>query len=127
MLDESHHVSLGTDSRVAEPSASLIQHFSDGIFETAQSAELTHHREVCPIRRIPYGPHTSLWLRNARQASHPNVRRVYDIEMNGQHFLTMEYVEGEDLASLLRRIGPLARRQGFGDHAPNLHRSSGPA
>jgi hypothetical protein len=47
-------------------------------------------------------------VRNARQISHPNVCRVYDIgEVNGQHFLTMEYIDGEDLASLLRRIGRL--------------------
>ena len=47
-------------------------------------------------------------VRNARQVSHPNVCRVYDIgEVNGLHFLTMEYVDGEDLASLLRRIGRL--------------------
>jgi eukaryotic-like serine/threonine-protein kinase len=47
-------------------------------------------------------------VRLARQVSHPNVCRVYDIgESNGQHFLSMEYVGGEDLASLLRRIGRL--------------------
>jgi serine/threonine protein kinase len=47
-------------------------------------------------------------VRNARQVSHPNVCRVYDIgEYNQQHFLTMEYIDGEDLASLLRRIGRL--------------------
>ena len=47
-------------------------------------------------------------VRLARQVSHPNVCRVYDIgETNGQHFLSMEYVAGEDLASLLRRIGRL--------------------
>jgi serine/threonine-protein kinase len=47
-------------------------------------------------------------VRNARQVSHPNVCRVYDIgEVNGQHFLTMEYIDGEDLASLLGRIGRL--------------------
>src|SRR5262245_32092092 len=45
-------------------------------------------------------------VRTARQVSHPNVCRVYDVgEADGQHFLTMEYVDGEDLASLLRRIG----------------------
>ena len=34
--------------------------------------------------------------------------RVYDIgEIGGQHFLSMEYIDGEDLASLLRRIGRL--------------------
>src|SRR5262249_25751180 len=47
-------------------------------------------------------------VRLARQVSHPNVCRVYDIgEAGGQHFLSMEYVDGEDLASLLRRIGRL--------------------
>jgi eukaryotic-like serine/threonine-protein kinase len=47
-------------------------------------------------------------VRHARQISHPNVCRVYDIgEIEGRHFLSMEYVDGEDLASLLRRIGRL--------------------
>jgi serine/threonine-protein kinase len=47
-------------------------------------------------------------VRIARQVSHPSVCRVYDIgELEGQHYLSMEYVDGEDLASLLRRIGRL--------------------
>src|SRR6185503_12006902 len=47
-------------------------------------------------------------VRLARQVSHPNVCRVHDIgEVGGQHFLSMEYIDGEDLASLLRRIGRL--------------------
>jgi hypothetical protein len=42
----------------------------------------------------------------ARRISHPNVCRVYDLaEVDQQPFLTMEYVDGEDLACLLRRIG----------------------
>jgi serine/threonine-protein kinase len=45
-------------------------------------------------------------VRMARQVSHPNVCRVYDIdEVEGHTFLSMEYVDGEELASLLRRIG----------------------
>src|SRR5947207_3810951 len=45
-------------------------------------------------------------LRTARQVSHKNVVRVYDLgESDGRRFLTLEYVDGEDLASLLRRIG----------------------
>ncbi len=45
-------------------------------------------------------------VRMARQVSHPNVCRVYDVdEIEGHTFLSMEYVDGEDLASLLRRIG----------------------
>jgi hypothetical protein len=47
-------------------------------------------------------------VRIARQVSHVNVCRVYDLgEVNGQYFLSMEYVDGEDLGSLLRRIGRL--------------------
>jgi hypothetical protein len=47
-------------------------------------------------------------VRVARQVSHPNVCRVYDLGMvEGLHFLSMEYIDGEDLASLLRRIGRL--------------------
>jgi serine/threonine-protein kinase len=46
--------------------------------------------------------------RIARQITHPNVCRVYDIgEIEGQPYLSMEYIDGEDLASLLRRIGRL--------------------
>jgi len=47
-------------------------------------------------------------LRIARQVSHKNVCRLYDLgDADGRRFLTMEYVDGEDLASLLRRIGRL--------------------
>jgi predicted Ser/Thr protein kinase len=47
-------------------------------------------------------------VRLARQISHPNVCRVYDVgEVGGATFLSMEYVDGEDLSSLLRRIGRL--------------------
>jgi serine/threonine protein kinase len=47
-------------------------------------------------------------VRIARRVSHPNVCRVYDVgEVEGQTFFTMEYVDGEDLSSLLRRIGRL--------------------
>jgi predicted Ser/Thr protein kinase len=47
-------------------------------------------------------------VRTARQVSHSNVCRVYDVgEIDRLTFLSMEYVDGEDLASLLRRIGRL--------------------
>jgi hypothetical protein len=48
-------------------------------------------------------------VRVSRQVSHPNVCRVYDIgEHDGHHYISMEYVDGEDLASLIRRIGRLS-------------------
>jgi len=47
-------------------------------------------------------------VRIARQISHPNICRVYDIgEVDGQPFISMEYVDGEDLGGLLQRIGRL--------------------
>lgn len=58
----------------------------------------------------------SVWLarfrneaRLARSITHPNVCRVHDIaKADGEHFITMEFVPGEDLAHLLRRIGRLS-------------------
>ncbi len=50
----------------------------------------------------------------ARCVSHPNVCRVYDIvEHAGQPFLTMEFVDGEDLSSLLKRVGRLPEEKGI--------------
>ncbi|HEY9405605.1 MAG TPA: serine/threonine-protein kinase [Pyrinomonadaceae bacterium] len=47
-------------------------------------------------------------VRVARQVSHPNVCRVFDIgEIENRHFLSMEFIDGDDLSSLLRRIGRL--------------------
>ncbi|HJW92850.1 MAG TPA: serine/threonine-protein kinase [Thermoanaerobaculia bacterium] len=47
-------------------------------------------------------------VRIGREVSHPNVCRLYDIaEFEGDHFIAMQFVDGEDLASLLRRIGRL--------------------
>ncbi len=47
-------------------------------------------------------------VRIARQISHPNLCRVYDIgDASGLQFISMEYIRGEDLGSLLRRIGRL--------------------
>jgi serine/threonine-protein kinase len=47
-------------------------------------------------------------VRITRQLSHPHVCRVYDIaKSDGRYFLSMEYVDGEDLSSLLKRIGYL--------------------
>lgn len=79
-------------------------------------------------------------VRLARQVSHPNVCRVYDIaHIDDTWFLSMEYVDGEDLSQLLKRIGhfnsdravELARQLCLGLHAAHeqgvLHRDLKPA
>jgi serine/threonine-protein kinase len=46
-------------------------------------------------------------VRTARQIAHPNICRVYDIaQVDGHVFLSMEYVDGDDLSHVLRRLGP---------------------
>ncbi|HVX86778.1 MAG TPA: serine/threonine-protein kinase [Phycisphaerae bacterium] len=53
-------------------------------------------------------------VRVARQVTHPNVCRVFDLgEFQGEQFITMEYVDGENLASLLRRIGRVPDDKGL--------------
>jgi len=45
-------------------------------------------------------------LRFARKISHRNVCRMYDLgEEKGTHYITMEYVPGEDLKNMLRMMG----------------------
>lgn len=45
-------------------------------------------------------------VRIARKISHPNVCRVHDVvEIQGRHLITMEYIDGENLARSLRRLG----------------------
>lgn len=47
-------------------------------------------------------------VKAAARLTHPNIVTAYDADQAGQmHFLVMEYVEGDDLAALVKRAGPL--------------------
>jgi len=47
-------------------------------------------------------------LKMARKIAHRNVCRMFDLgEEKGTHYITMEYVPGEDLKGSIRRMGPL--------------------
>ncbi len=51
-------------------------------------------------------------LRLARKVRHKNVCGMFDLgEMEGAHFITMEYVQGEDLKSMIRMMGQLSPGQ----------------
>jgi serine/threonine-protein kinase len=51
-------------------------------------------------------------VRTARQIAHPNICRVYDIaQADGHVFLSMEYVDGDDLSRVLRRLGPPSKEK----------------
>jgi serine/threonine protein kinase/tetratricopeptide (TPR) repeat protein len=48
-------------------------------------------------------------LKMARMISHRNVCRMFDLgEEKGSHYITMEYVPGEDLKSMIRMTGQLS-------------------
>jgi len=48
-------------------------------------------------------------LTTARKISHRNICRMFDLgEERGQHFITMEYVTGQDLKGLIRQSAPLS-------------------
>jgi serine/threonine protein kinase/tetratricopeptide (TPR) repeat protein len=49
----------------------------------------------------------------ARQVTHKNIIRIYDLnEADGVKFITMEFIEGEDLRSILLRQGKLTPEEG---------------
>ncbi len=51
-------------------------------------------------------------LKIARKIGHKNVARMFDLnEEEGTHYITMEYVRGEDLKKLIRKIGQLSPGQ----------------
>jgi len=51
-------------------------------------------------------------LKIARKMGHKNVARMFDLnEESGTHYITMEYVRGEDLKRLIRKIGHLGPGQ----------------
>ncbi|MCJ7643194.1 MAG: serine/threonine protein kinase, partial [Candidatus Aminicenantes bacterium] len=48
-------------------------------------------------------------LKNARRISHRNICRMYELlEDSGIHYITMEYVRGEDLKSFIHRSRKIA-------------------
>src|SRR5437868_6729417 len=65
---------------------------------------------VCSTCAQPIDPIARFYneVRVARQVTHPNDCRVYDVgQAEGLHYISMEFIDGEDLGSLLRRIGRL--------------------
>jgi serine/threonine-protein kinase len=94
----------------------IIRMLGRGGMGEVYSAEDTKLGELVALKLLP-----EFWerdaarldrLRNevrlARSVTHPHVCRVHDIgEAEGRLFVSMEYIDGEDLDALLRRIGYL--------------------
>src|SRR5258705_4651118 len=74
----------------------------DLILQTPVALKLMHSANPSDRSRILQE------VRLARQITHPSVCRVFDVGDAGETiFFSMEYVQGEDLAALLKRTGRL--------------------
>jgi tetratricopeptide (TPR) repeat protein len=81
-----------------------------GAVYQAWDAELSVAVALKVIRHSSRSPEVERQFKNelllARSVTHKNVVRIHDLgEMNGMKFITMSYVEGHDLSTLLRRAG----------------------
>lgn len=84
-----------------------------GMGEVYRAEDLKLH-QVVAIKFLPADlKHNAEWLdrfrnevRIALQITHPNVCRVHDIgEIDGEPYITMEYIDGRTLNSLMRSVG----------------------
>lgn len=92
---------------------------SGGMAVVYKGVDVILHRPVAvKILREAYAGDPAFLARFQREArsaarlDHPNVVTVYDVGQDGNlHYIVMEYVEGEDLKSLIRRTGRLSVEQ----------------
>lgn len=67
--------------------------------------------KVLPKSKVSDSSYLERFYREARaaaQLNHPNIVRTFDIDQQGdQHYMVMEFIDGEDLSSLVKRVGPL--------------------
>lgn len=83
ILIKAHHITMGRMAAIKVLSPDACQ---------SADAMSRFHRKIMALAR----------------SSHPNLVSVYDAGRRGPwHFMVMEYVDGEDLRSLLKRSGPL--------------------
>ncbi len=87
---------------------------SGGMGEVYRAEDLTLNETVALKVLTPYSdkpnrvPEVLQEVRLARQVSHNNVCRVHDMtQVGGVYVISMEFINGEDLASLLKRVGRL--------------------
>jgi serine/threonine protein kinase len=94
----------------------LLAHVGAGGMSNVYLAEhlLLNRRvaiKVLPLGRVKDRAYLERFYQEARAAArvdHPNIVRAYDVEKEGDiHFLVMEYVPGCDLATLVKKEGPL--------------------
>jgi len=95
----------------------LLQKLGEGGMGTVYKALHTELERVVALKVLPEGrmqdDHAVGRFKREMKAigrlDHPNIVRAHDArEIDGTHFLVMEYVEGMDLMELSRRTGPMS-------------------
>ncbi len=94
----------------------LLGHLGTGGMSTVYLAEhvMMHNKraiKVLPKSKLGNNSYLQRFQQEAKaiaSLNHPNIVRAYDIDNEGDtHYLVMEYVEGADLQTLVRKKGPL--------------------
>lgn len=94
----------------------LLRHLGSGGMSAVFLAEHKHMRQrravkVLPQARVNDSSYLGRFYREARAAAaveHPNIVRAYDVDNDGDnHFLVMEFVEGQDLQKIVDSGGVL--------------------
>jgi serine/threonine protein kinase len=94
----------------------LLRHLGKGGMSQVYLAEHTLMKRKVAIKVLPpnrvedstYLERFRIEARAAAKLDDPNIVRAYDIDQDGKnHYIVMEYVEGQDLHQLVREKGPL--------------------
>jgi serine/threonine-protein kinase len=94
----------------------LLRHLGAGGMSSVFLAEHKHMRQrraikVLPQNRVNDSSYLGRFYREARAAAaldHPNIVRAYDVDSEGDnHYLVMEFVEGNDIQKLVATQGVL--------------------
>src|SRR5438270_931307 len=106
---------LAAGSRLGDRYSIVNQLGEGGMGEVYLARDHELDRDVAlKVIRVDLASHPAILDRFKREiqlssnVTHKNVLRVYDLgEFGGVKFLTMQYIDGEDLASLMRHDAPL--------------------
>jgi eukaryotic-like serine/threonine-protein kinase len=95
----------------------LLGHIGSGGMSSVYLAEHTKMHDLRAIKVLPQSKlgKSSYLARFQQEAkaiaslNHPNIVRAYDIDNQGDnHYIVMEYVDGEDLQIMVKKKGPLS-------------------
>ena len=94
----------------------LLGHIGSGGMSSVYLAEHTKMHDLRAVKVLPQSRlgKSSYLARFQQEAkaiaslNHPNVVRAYDIDNQGDtHYIVMEYVDGDDLQTIVKKKGPL--------------------